>query len=65
MINSLKSSRGFITLTITLIIIILVTILSLMTGRMLMNEQRAASNKLRYEEALFPLCVGEYFHSAK
>lgn len=51
MINSLKSSRGFITLTITLIIIILVTILSLMTGRMLMNEQRAASNKLRYEEA--------------
>lgn len=51
MINSLKSSRGFITLTITLIIIILVTILSLMTGRMLMNEQRTASNKLRYEEA--------------
>ena len=51
MINSSKNNRGFITLTITLIIIILVTILSLMTGRMLMNEQRTASNRLRYEEA--------------
>lgn len=51
MINSSKNSRGFITLTITLIIIILVTILSLMTGRMLMNEQRSNSNSLRYKEA--------------
>lgn len=52
MISSLKSSRGFITLTVTLIIIILVTILSLMTGRMLMNEQRSSSNNVRYKEAI-------------
>lgn len=52
MINLSKSNRGFITLTISLIIIILVTILSLMTGRMLMNQQRTASNQLRYKEAL-------------
>nr|WP_321269076.1 PilX N-terminal domain-containing pilus assembly protein [uncultured Tolumonas sp.] len=52
MINSLNKNRGFITLTVTLIIIILVTILSLTTGRMLMNEQRSVSNQLRYKEAM-------------
>lgn len=48
---SFNKSSGFITLTVVLIIILLVTALTLMTGRMLLNEQRTASNLVRYHEA--------------
>lgn len=43
---------GFVTLTVTLIIILLVTAIVLMTGKMLSGEQRNASNELRYREAM-------------
>lgn len=48
---STKKASGFITLTIVLIIVILITALTLFTGKMLMNEQRTASNVSRYHEA--------------
>lgn len=50
MINFNKTS-GFITLTIVLIIVLLVTAITLMTGKMLLGEQRSASNQMRYQEA--------------
>ena len=42
---------GFVTLTITLIIIIIVIFASLLTGRLLIGNQRIAANELRYREA--------------
>jgi len=50
MINFNKTS-GFITLTIVLIIVLLVTAITLMTGKMLLGEQRSGSNQMRYQEA--------------
>jgi hypothetical protein len=47
-----KQQRGFIALTITLIILLLVISLSVMTGRVLVGEQRIAANEMRYREAL-------------
>ena len=49
--TNFKKTSGFITLTVVLIIVLLITGLTLMTGRMLMSEQRAASNQVRYHEA--------------
>lgn len=49
--TNFKKTSGFITLTVVLIIVLLITGLTLMTGRMLMGEQRAASNQVRYHEA--------------
>lgn len=43
--------QGFIALTITLIILLLVISLSIMTGKVLV-EQRIAANEIRYREAL-------------
>lgn len=57
MINLNKES-GFITLTVVLIIVLLITALSLMTGNMLMGEQRSASNQVRYHEAMNAAQVG-------
>ncbi|GAA4500017.1 pilus assembly PilX N-terminal domain-containing protein [Pseudaeromonas paramecii] len=51
MISS-KPAAGFTTLTITLIVVILVTSLSLMTGKILMGEQRVAANEMRYRAAM-------------
>ncbi|MCD8547505.1 MAG: pilus assembly PilX N-terminal domain-containing protein [Aeromonadaceae bacterium] len=51
MISS-RPAAGFTTLTITLIVVILVTALSLMTGKILMGEQRVAANEMRYRAAL-------------
>ncbi len=50
--TSFKKDSGFITLTVVLIIVLLITALSLMTGKMLMGEQRSASNQIRYHEAM-------------
>jgi len=44
--------QGFIALTITLIILLLVISLSIMTGKVLVGEQRIAANEMRYREAL-------------
>lgn len=49
--TNFKKTSGFITLTVVLIIVLLITGLTLMTGRMLTSEQRAASNQVRYHEA--------------
>lgn len=51
MISS-RAAAGFTTLTITLIVVILITALSLMTGRILMSEQRVAANEMRYRAAM-------------
>ncbi|MBB6055066.1 pilus assembly PilX N-terminal domain-containing protein [Tolumonas osonensis] len=50
--TNLNKESGFITLTVVLIIVLLITALSLMTGKMLMGEQRSASNQVRYHEAM-------------
>ena len=50
--TNFKNTSGFITLTVVLIIVLLITALSLMTGKMLMTEQRSASNQVRYHEAM-------------
>ncbi len=50
--TSFNKTSGFITLTVVLIIVLLITALSLMTGKMLMGEQRSASNQIRYHEAI-------------
>ena len=44
--------QGFIALTITFIILLLVISLSIMTGKVLVGEQRIAANEMRYREAL-------------
>lgn len=56
--TNLNKESGFITLTVVLIIVLLITALSLMTGRMLMGEQRSASNQVRYHEAINAAQVG-------
>jgi hypothetical protein len=50
--TNLNKESGFITLTVVLIIVLLITALSLMTGKMLMGEQRSVSNQVRYHEAM-------------
>lgn len=50
--TSFNKASGFITLTVVLIIVLLITALTLMTGKMLMGEQRSASNQVRYHEAM-------------
>lgn len=50
--TNIKQQHGFIALTITLIILLLVISLSVMTGRVLVGEQRIAANEMRYREAL-------------
>ncbi len=50
--TNFNKSSGFITLTVTLVIILLVTVIVLMTGKMLSGEQRNAANELRYREAM-------------
>ncbi len=47
-----KPAQGFVALTITLIILLLVISLSIMTGKVLVGEQRVAANEMRYREAL-------------
>ena len=49
--TNFNKTSGFITLTVVLIIVLLITGLTLMTGKMLMSEQRTASNQVRYHEA--------------
>lgn len=49
--TNFNKASGFITLTVVLIIVLLITALTLMTGKMLMGEQRTASNTMRYHEA--------------
>ncbi len=51
MINS-RPVRGFATLTVTLLVIVFVTGLSLMSGKILVAEQRVAANEMRYREAM-------------
>lgn len=43
---------GFVTLTVTLIVIVMVILVSLMTGRILVGDKRISANELRYREAL-------------
>ncbi len=50
--TNLNKTSGFITLTVVLIIVLLITALSLMTGKMLVGEQRSVSNQVRYHEAM-------------
>ena len=50
--TNINSARGFIALTITLIILLLVISVSIMTGKVLVGEQRVAANEMRYREAL-------------
>ena len=50
--TSFNKASGFITLTVVLIIVLLITALSLMTGKMLVGEQRSVSNQVRYHEAM-------------
>lgn len=53
MINSKATqAKGFITLTVTLIILIIIIFASLLTGRILLGDQRIAANELRYREAM-------------
>jgi len=47
-----KPTRGFVTLTVTLIVIVMVILVSLMTGRILVGDKRISANELRYREAL-------------
>lgn len=47
-----KPTRGFVTLTVTLIVIVMVILVSLMTGRILIGDKRISANELRYREAL-------------
>lgn len=56
--TSSNKASGFITLTVVLIIVLLITALTLMTGKMLMGEQRSASNQMRYHEAMNAAQVG-------
>lgn len=49
---STKANAGYIAMTITIILLLLVISLSLLTGRLLTNEQRIAANEMRYREAL-------------
>ncbi len=56
--TSSNKASGFITLTVVLIIVLLITALTLMTGKMLMGEQRSASNQMRYHEAINAAQVG-------
>lgn len=51
MTNS-RPARGFATLTVTLLVVVFVTALSLMSGKMLVAEQRVAANEMRYREAM-------------
>lgn len=50
--TNINRQQGFIALTITLIILLLVISLSIMTGKVLVGEQRIAANEMRYREAL-------------
>ena len=50
--TNIKLARGFVALTITLIILLLVISVSIMTGKVLVGEQRVAANEMRYREAL-------------
>lgn len=56
--TSSNKASGFITLTVVLIIVLLITALTLMTGKMLVGEQRSASNQMRYHEAMNAAQVG-------
>lgn len=49
---STRANAGYIAMTITIILLLLVISLSLLTGRLLTNEQRIAANEMRYREAL-------------
>ena len=50
--TNIKLARGFVALTITLIILLLVISVSIMTGKVLVGEQRVAANEVRYRGAL-------------
>ena len=47
-----RHATGFVTLTVTLIVIVMVILVSLMTGRILVGDKRISANELRYREAL-------------
>lgn len=47
-----RHANGFVTLTVTLIVIVMVILVSLMTGRILVGDKRISANELRYREAL-------------
>ncbi len=51
MISS-RPAAGFATLTVTLLVVVFVTALCLMSGKMLVAEQRLAANEMRYREAM-------------
>ena len=51
MISS-RPAAGFTTLTVTLLVVVFVTALCLMSGKMLVAEQRLAANEMRYREAM-------------
>jgi len=50
MINSKEG--GYVTLVITMVILFIVTAIGLMTARMLVTEQQASINQIRYREAM-------------
>lgn len=50
MINS--KAGGYVTLVVTIIILLIVTALGLITAKMLVTEQQASINQLRYREAM-------------
>ena len=50
MINSKEG--GYVTLVITMVILFIVTAIGLMTAKMLVTEQQASINQIRYREAM-------------
>lgn len=50
MINS--KTDGFVTLVITIVILLIVTALTVMTSKVLVTEQQASINQIRYREAM-------------
>jgi hypothetical protein len=49
--NSMRRQKGAATLVITLIVLVLITIITLFTGRSMVTEQRVSANQYRTEQA--------------